>query len=133
MSETPMILLSSEVDVSNNSEIPVDYMDALIKLLISSPYMIITVALAYLSGHLWAYIILSYFSKRGSKILNSLMGKVGLGLLWFSLVLLAVDLIIYRSFITLTILKEILITVLVMSLALQATILMIINVLYRKG
>lgn len=110
------------------------FMEALVKLLISSPYAIITVAVAYISGHLWTYIIFAYFSKREKTILNENVGKIGLGLAWFALVLLPIYTMLYKSItITNIHLSEIVFTDLIISLALQAVILAIIYFLHRKG
>ena len=132
MLETPIIPLVSDMEVSIVPEISTEYMNALMALLTSNSYIIITVALAYLSGNIWLYIILSYFSKRERNFLNNTVGKVGLGILWFSLILLGIYIFVYRSIITIENMNEILITNLVISLALQAIVLLIINVLHRK-
>lgn len=132
MLKIPILISITESDVNNL--IPKEFMDKLVETVITSPYLLLPVALAYISGHLWAYIILAYFSKRERKVLYSLVGKVGLGLIWFALVLIPIYIISYKNInITLARLQEIIITVLVISLALQTIILILVYFIHGKG
>lgn len=134
MTYTASGLSNSVLENTNTSEIPDAFLVALLQLLTSSPYIICTVALSYFSGHLWAYIILSYLSKKERKILYSLFGKLSLGLMWFALVLIPIYLVRFKSVnIIGEQLLEILITVLAIAFALQLIILFVVFFLHRKG
>ena len=98
MAETSSRLSSSVLENTNTTEIPEAFAAALLRFLTSSPYILCTVALSYISGHLWAYIILSYFSKQERKILYSLFGKLALGLMWFAIILMPTYVFVFRSF-----------------------------------
>lgn len=134
MTDTASRLSNSILDSSNASEIPDAFLVALLQFLTSSPYIICIVALSYISGHLWVYIILSYFSKKERKILYSLFGKLSLGLMWFAVVLIPAYIVRFRSVnIIVEQLLEISITVLVIALALQLIALFVIFFLHRRG
>ena len=134
MTDIALRLSNSIPESSNASEIPDAFLVALLQFLTSSPYIICTVALSYISGHLWVYIILSYFSKKERKILYSLFGRLSLGLMWFAAVLIPAYIIRFKSVnIIGEQLFEILITVLVIALALQLIILFVVFFLHRRG
>lgn len=134
MTDITLRLSNSIPESSNVSEIPNAFLVALLQFLTSSPYITCTVALSYISGHLWVYIILSYFSKKERKILYSLIGRLSLGLMWFAAVLIPAYIIRFKSVnIIGEQLFEILITVLVIALALQLIILFVVFFLHRRG
>lgn len=134
MTDTASRLSNSILDSSNASQIPDVFLVALLQFLTSSPYIMCIVALSYISGHLWAYIILSYFSKKERKILYSLFGKLSLGLMWFAAVLIPAYIVRFKSVnIIVEQLLEISITVLVIALALQLVALFVIFFLHRRG
>lgn len=122
MLNIPILLLKN--DVGYNA-----FINSLVESAASSPYILISLGLAYISGNLWACEIYFYYSKKERKILYSWIGKIGLGLLWFALVFLPIHIIVYKSIIiNIVTLNELLITVLIVSFALQA----IIYFLHRK-
>lgn len=105
----------------------------IVEFVMSCPHIFCTLILAGISGHLWTYIILAYFSKRERKFLNSRVSKIGLGILWFAVVLIPIYLIFYNNLnITIEHLKEVVFTVLAISLALQAVIVIVTNYIYRN-
>lgn len=134
MLEQPIILLDSNTEISDYHEIPKELIDAIVKFLISSPSILILTICMYFSGHLWVYIILSYISKKERKFLNNWISKTALGLMWFSLVFVLINLITYRNFnFNVILLLRSLITVTIIALAVQAIIFLIVNWLHRKG
>lgn len=107
---------------------------AAVDLLIKSPQALITVLLAWFSGNVWTYIILSYFSKKERNILNSNLSKISIGLFWFALIFVFFHLIMYKNLIiTFTNVLDSLVSVLIISLALQFIVLFFASVLNRKG
>ncbi len=115
-------------DIQNN------FGNELLKVLAGSPLMLIAVALACCSGHLWSYIILSYFSKKERKILESFYGRISLGLIWFSLIYIPIHFIHVRKLLfDLNSIIQMLPNVIIVSLALQALLFIVINFLSRKG
>lgn len=110
-----------------------DFSNELLKLLAGSPLMLIAAALACCSGHLWSYIILSYFSKKERKILESFYGRISLGLIWFALLYIPLHLLHFKKLLfDLESIIQILPNVIIVSLALQALLFIIINFLFRK-
>ena len=93
--------------------------------ILNTPSALGTIAISFLSGHLWAFIIITYFKKgkRGKSFLNAKTGKTAIGLLWFSIIILP---IYYISNETLNIeyekLLDSVVTTLLFGLALQAII-----------
>lgn len=129
-----MILKNANVGALDAGTPYSKFMDELVKLLASCPYAMITLAVANISGHLWTYIIFAFLCKREKTILNKEIAKIGLGLMWFALVLLPIYAVLYNSITVTEIhLAEIVITDLVISLVLQAVILAIVYFLHRKG
>ena len=114
--------------------IPSNFWDELLKVLASSPLMIVTVAIACGSGHLWAYIIFSHFSKKERKILESFFGRISLGLIWFALVLIPTH-YIYNGNLSFNLdsITSTLPNVIIFGLASQAIIMVIANFLFKKG
>lgn len=118
---------------SANEALPSDIITAIIRLLVGSPPLLIMFASAYLSGHMWTYLILSYVSKKERKILYSLIGRVSIGITWFAFVAIPVSLIIYKNVLfSVERLVSISITTTVFSLASQAILLFVINVIARE-
>lgn len=107
---------------------------ASVDLLIKSPQALITILLAWFSGNVWTYIILSYFSKKERNILNSNLSKISIGLFWFSLIFVFFHLVMYKNLIiTFTNVLDSVVSVLIISLALQFIVLFFASVLNRKG
>jgi len=105
----------------------------LVKFLLNTPSLLVTICLAFLSGHHWIYIILTYVSKKERKILSSRTGKICIGLLWFILISVPISLILYRSIrFSLERLISISVTCAIYSLWLQAIIFITINLFERK-
>lgn len=134
MTKTSSGLSSTVLENTNAAGISEAFFTALLQFLTSSPYIFGTVLLSYISGHFWAYIILSYFSKRERNILYSTFGKLSLGLMWFAIILIPTYIFAFKSFnIIITQLLEILITVLATALAGQFLISFVIIFLHRRG
>ena len=74
------------------AKIPPEIIDVLIKFLLKTPKILALSIFSYLSGHLWMFIILTYFKKgtKGNKILNNMVGRLSLGFCWYALVLIPV-------------------------------------------
>ena len=126
-------VMASNTSISVGSVLPPEVAAALIGLLVTSPPLLIAVTLAYFSGHLWTYIILSYVSKKERKILCSRLGRIGVGLIWFALLSIPVSAILYSNLLFSTErLASISITTAISSLALQAIILIAINFFARE-
>ena len=99
----------------------------------SSPYLMILIAIMYLSGHIWVYIVFTYCSKKERKLLNSIVGRLVLGLLWIALILIPTYIITYKSTtIEWEYFTDILSTAVVLALAIQAVIFGLINFLCRR-
>lgn len=126
-------IAETNTDVVNVSSFSEKFLAVLLQYITSSPYILFTVALAYLSGNLWVYIILSYCSKRGQKYLGSLVSKIGLGLLWFALIMIPIYNCVHRKFtIEILLLPQIIATVWVLSFAMQAIVFIVVYFVYRK-
>jgi threonine/homoserine efflux transporter RhtA len=76
-----------------------EIIEAIIRLLVNSPPMLLTVAMACGSGHLWVYIIFSHFTKKEHAFLENIYGKTALGLIWFALIFIPVHLILNNTII----------------------------------
>jgi len=81
-------------------EIPTEVMDKGIEYIISTPKALVAIFFSALSGHLWIYIISAYFVKeqKNKEKLDSLTGKIAVGLIWFSFIMLPVYLITHGTF-----------------------------------
>jgi len=119
-------------DVFNN------FWNAAFDIIVSSPLMLLTIALAWVSGHLWAYILLSWFSKKErkrlvAKLIDSRFGRIVLGLCWFSIIIIPVHLVFYRSLsFTFYSVISVLPNVLVFGLAIHTLIFAYVNFLFKK-
>lgn len=122
----------------NNAEVPVygvpsDIITAFIRIIINSPPLLVLSVTAYISGHLWAYIILTYVSKKERKILCSLLGRISCGVAWFALIAIPVSIVTYCNLLfTIDRIISISITTTIFSLALQSLILILINFFARE-
>lgn len=81
---TPGILSKADAEVPNEN-VGI-YLDELTKIIVNTPGAVLTIALAYVSGHVWTYIVFAFITKRERRILSSKLGKMGLGILWFAVV-----------------------------------------------
>ena len=63
-----------------------------IEYLKQTPKAVGVLVCSFFSGQLWVFIIFAYLKKgsKGNKIIKSITGKTGIGLCWFSLVLIPV-------------------------------------------
>lgn len=133
MQVQPIVLANVDTKSKGNNDLPDGFESILYKFIISTPYSIPTIVLAYVSGNMWAYIILSYFSKKERKILENWITKICLGILWFALVLLPIYFIHFKSLkFTVNRLIDIIITDIVISLAFQAIVIAVIYISHRK-
>ena len=124
--------VSSEISLSIDDYIT-QILDAFIRLIISSPYYLIPFVSSYISGHVWSYIILSYFSKKERKILCSFQGRLSLGVVWSAFVFLITHLVMYLSLnVNLESYKNVIFLSTLVSLAAQGIILAVITFVYRK-
>lgn len=115
-------------DIQNN------FSNELLNVLAGSPLMLVAVALACCSGHLWSYIIFNHFNKKERKILESFYGRTSLGLIWFSLIYIPLHFIHTKELLfDLASIIQMLPNVIIVSLALQALIFIVINFLSGKG
>lgn len=131
-------MLLPQVVLTNTASVDSGAVERLIQasadLLIKSPQALITVLLAWFSGNVWTYIILSHFSKKERKILNSNLSKVSIGLFWFSLIFVFFHFVMHQNLIiTFTNVLDSLVSVLIISLALQFIVLFFASVVNRKG
>ena len=119
-------------------EVFTNFWNTILDVIISSPILLLTVATAWVSGHLWAYILMSCFTKkeRGSLMVNfieSRFGRIVLGLFWFSVVIIPVHFVYYRKLsFDLDSIASVLPNVIVFGLAIQALIFAIVNYLFKR-
>ena len=68
--------------------------EQLIEALKRCPQAVVVLALSFISGHLWVYIVLLRpWTRSGSRLLENVVARTGLGLLWFSVVLVPIYLV----------------------------------------
>ncbi|MCK8095522.1 hypothetical protein [Pseudoalteromonas sp. 1CM17D] len=69
--------------------IPDKIIDTVVDFFVSSPKVLATIVLSWVSGHTWSYIVFTYFRDKKNSIgfFDSWIGKAALGLLWFSIIL----------------------------------------------
>jgi threonine/homoserine efflux transporter RhtA len=116
------------------NNVPDSFSDELFRVLASSPFMILTAAIACGSGHLWAYMIFSYFSKKERKILESFYGRTALGLIWFALIIIPVHLISNGNLLfELSSITNALPSVIIFGLATQAMIFIVVYYVCKRG
>ncbi len=74
-------------------KIPDELIDAVVGFFVSSPKVLATIILSWVSGHTWSYIVFTYFRDKSTSVgfFDTWMGKVALGLLWFSLILMPIN------------------------------------------
>lgn len=124
--------VSNEISSSANNS-ATQIVDAFTRFLMSSPYYLVPFVFAFFSGHVWSYIILSYFSKKERKVLHSFIGRSALGIVWFALIFFFIHLMMYTTLkIDFESFKTVILTTVVVSFALQALILGAITIICRK-
>lgn len=66
--------------------------EAATEFLIATPVAMVFLVLAFLSGHLWIFILLTYAksTSRGNRKIDNTYGKIALGIAWLAIVLLPV-------------------------------------------
>ena len=64
-----------------------------------TPKAVAALVMSYFSGHLWVFIVTAFLRSktRGNKLLQSVTGKTGVGLLWFAAVMFLLYLIKFRE------------------------------------
>lgn len=64
--------------------------DKLVEYLLTIPQLLFAVVLSFFSGHLWLWIVHTYFDSpaKGAKYLSNIWAKTALGLFWYVLFLL---------------------------------------------
>lgn len=72
--------------------------DAAVDKVINTPTLLFTVVFAFISGHLWSYTIIAFFTTKERDILSSILGKTVLGLIWFAVASLIANLIVNKCF-----------------------------------
>ena len=106
--------------------------EAVFEHIISTPMYIATLFFAFLSGHLWAYIVLVYFTKKERALLTNICGKTILGILWFSFILIPIYLVTYKNLIiNQENLIKVMSSVILFSLVTQLIVFIIINLVKR--
>ena len=62
----------------------------LLEHLAETPKAMGALAVSFVSGHLWYFIVTTFIRSKtkGNPVLKEIVGKTGLGLLWFSLILI---------------------------------------------
>lgn len=74
--------------------------DKVLEYLLATPAALATVVFAFISGHMWTYIVFTYFQdkKKAKGHFDGWIGKVALGLFWFAIVCAPVYWCLHRSF-----------------------------------
>lgn len=128
------IVSTSDTAVTTSMGTSDNYVNAIMKLITGSPILLVCVLIAYVIGHLWTYVILTYFSKKGQSILSSKYGKFGLGITWLAIISIPYHSIVYGDMnVSLETLTTIWIPVLIIALAIQFAIIIIVNIIHKKG
>ncbi|EGR1045481.1 hypothetical protein EFU54_17695 [Vibrio cholerae] len=80
-------------------KIPDEIVQTVITFLVGSPKVLATLILSWVSGHTWSYIVFTYFrdKTKSEGFFDSWMGKMALGLLWFSLIMLPIYYLFHNS------------------------------------
>ncbi len=115
--------------------IPDEIVQSVVNFIIGSPKVLATLVLSWVSGHTWSYIVFTYFrdKKNSTGFFDGWMGKVALGLLWFSLVLLPIYAIVHGSFsIEYDKVLDVVFSTILYSYVLQAVIFIAIT-LFKRG
>lgn len=66
-----------------------------------TPKAAAVMVVSFFCGHLWAYVVTTFFrgsKTRGNTLLQSVMGRTALGLVWFSAVLVPIYTLKFRAF-----------------------------------
>ena len=107
---------------------------AILDLLSKNPLALVSIGLAWISGNVWVYIILGYFSIKERDFLSKNWCKMSVGIIWFSLIYVFFHLITYKNLIiSFTNVLEHLISVVIISYALQFIVLLFVSVFSKKG
>lgn len=118
-----------------SDKIPDEAKEKIFEYVLNTPKALVTLVFSWLSGHLWVYIVLTYFKDgtKGKKFLDGHIGKTAIGLLWFSLIMIPTY---YFSHSSLNIEYEKLLSsvfsTLLYGLALQAIIFILLT-LFKRG
>jgi hypothetical protein len=81
------------------SSVPASISEPVLEYLRQTPYALAVLVFSYFSGQLWTFLILGYLKKgtAGNRVLNSVAGKVSLGIAWFALVLVPIFYLSHES------------------------------------
>jgi hypothetical protein len=116
-------------------KIPDELIDAVVSFLVKSPVALPTIILAWVSGHTWSYVVFTYFRNKDKStgFFDGWIGKVALGLLWFALVLIPINIIVNGSMqVDYESILKIVYTTIFYAMALQAVIFILITV-FKRG
>lgn len=104
----------------------------ILEYLIATPKILALAIFSFLSGHLWIFVYFTYYKnitgKKGKGKINNKFGKLILGLLWYTLVLIPLYAYEYGQLIRFNYdgILELVISTIVIGLFLQALLLLII-------
>ena len=118
-------VVKSQNKLKREITLPSEIENKIFSYILNTPSVLGTIAISFLSGHLWAFIIITYLKKgkKGKSFLNAKTGKTAIGLLWFSIIILPIYYISNGTFnIEYEKLLDSVVTTLLFGLALQAII-----------
>ncbi|OEE34435.1 hypothetical protein A1QO_07915 [Vibrio genomosp. F10 str. ZF-129] len=116
-------------------KIPDEIIQTVITFLVGSPKVLATLVLSWISGHMWSYIVFTYFREKNKSegFFDGWLGKTALGLFWFSLIMLPIYYLVHASFtIEYENILSVLITTILYSYVVQAIIFIAIT-LFKRG
>ncbi|MBE0395183.1 hypothetical protein ILP74_06800 [Citrobacter amalonaticus] len=81
-----MVLIKQETRDVDSGTIEIE--KTILRYILATPQAIGFLFFSWLSGHLWAYVVFTYFQnkKHAKGFFDSKLGKTALGILWFTLI-----------------------------------------------
>ena len=81
-------------------KIPDELIENIVTFLISTPKVLVAIVFSWVSGHLWSYVLFTYFRDKTKSIgfFDGWMGKASLGILWFALIIVPINYMVNDTF-----------------------------------